>query len=73
MAHFTGSTLVVLSFYSNLLGTMILGFMKGLHSHSAMSYIIEVGIGTGFCGCYTTFSRQVSKDVVAFFWAGESH
>ena len=40
----------------NVIGSLILGVFVGLHLRHGLSNTIELAIGTGFCGGFTTFS-----------------
>jgi CrcB protein len=40
----------------NVIGSFILGMFVGLHLRHGLSNTIELAIGTGFCGGFTTFS-----------------
>jgi CrcB protein len=40
----------------NVIGSLILGALVGLHIQHGLPNIIELAAGTGFCGGFTTFS-----------------
>jgi CrcB protein len=40
----------------NVIGSLILGMLVGLHLRHGLSDTIELAVGTGFCGGFTTFS-----------------
>lgn len=40
----------------NVIGSLILGTLVGLHLRHGLPDTIELAIGTGFCGGFTTFS-----------------
>lgn len=40
----------------NIIGSLILGMFVGLHLRHGLSNNIELAVGTGFCGGFTTFS-----------------
>lgn len=40
----------------NVIGSLILGVFVGLHLRHGLSNNIELAVGTGFCGGFTTFS-----------------
>lgn len=40
----------------NVIGSLILGVFVGLHLRHGLSDSIELAVGTGFCGGFTTFS-----------------
>ncbi|MEO5974787.1 MAG: fluoride efflux transporter CrcB [Ilumatobacteraceae bacterium] len=40
----------------NVIGSLILGVFIGLHLQHGLSKSIELAVGTGFCGGFTTFS-----------------
>lgn len=40
----------------NVIGSLILGLLVGLHLQHGLSNNIELAVGVGFCGGFTTFS-----------------
>ena len=47
----------------NVIGSLILGVFVGLHLRHGLSNTIELAIGTGFCGGFTTFSSLMYESI----------
>lgn len=46
----------IATFLINISGSFLLGLLTGLDLSGHMAPLVKDGIGTGFCGAYTTFS-----------------
>jgi CrcB protein len=56
VSHWHRSTLPWGTFVVNVTGSFVLGLVTGLALHPGLSHDVEVVLGTGFAGGYTTWS-----------------
>src|SRR4029077_17773907 len=47
----------------NLSGALLLGFLTGLTLAGRLPAAVKTGVGTGFCGAYTTYSTFTVETV----------
>ena len=63
MQNRTTASFPIGTFFINVTGSLVLGFLTGLALYHGLTSTPKVILGTGFCGAYTTFSTFTYETV----------